>query len=188
MKKLFLSSFVLPIFLSIFISIFYIPFVSISDTNISFTSNSILSSYAWPTRGYKNITSKFGYRKAPATGASTYHGGIDIGAPEGANICSIADGIVSFVGWYGSNGYTVIISHKNGISSTYGHISENFIVSIGQKVSKGQIIAYVGPKYVSKESNYKDSTGRYTNGATTGPHLHLAISKNGKKIDPLTVL
>ena len=92
------------------------------------------------------------------------------------------------LGWYGANGYTVIISHENGISSTYGHLSETFIVSVGQKVSKGQIIAHVGPKYVSKESIYKDSTGKYTNGATTGPHLHLAISKNGKKIDPLTVL
>ena len=96
MKKLFLSSFGLPIFLSIFISIFYIPFASVSDANISFTNNSIFSNYAWPTRGYTNITSKFGYRKAPANGASTYHGGIDIGAPEGANICSIADGTVSF--------------------------------------------------------------------------------------------
>ena len=96
MKKLFLSSFGLPIFLSIFISIFYIPFASVSDANISFTNNSIFSTYAWPTRGYTNITSKFGYRKAPANGAATYHGGIDIGAPEGANIASIADGTVSF--------------------------------------------------------------------------------------------
>ncbi len=96
MKKLFLSSFGLPIFLSIFISIFYIPFASVSDANISFNNNSIFSIYSWPTRGYTNITSKFGYRKAPATGASTYHGGIDIAAPEDASICSIADGIVTF--------------------------------------------------------------------------------------------
>lgn len=97
MKNLFLSSFGLPIFLSIFISIFYIPFASVSGANISLTNNSIFSTYAWPTRGYTNITSKFGYRKAPATGASTYHGGIDIGAPQGSNICSIADGIVTFI-------------------------------------------------------------------------------------------
>lgn len=96
MKKLFLSSFGLPIFLSIFISIFYIPFASISDENISFTNNSIFSSYAWPTRSYTTITSNFGYREAPTNGASTYHGGIDIAAPEGSNISSIADGSVSF--------------------------------------------------------------------------------------------
>ncbi|MBR4111380.1 MAG: M23 family metallopeptidase [Clostridia bacterium] len=96
MKKLFLSSFGLPIFLSIFISIFYIPFASVSDANISYTNNLIFSNYAWPTRGYTTITSKFGYRKVPANGASTYHGGIDVGAPEGANICSIANGTVSF--------------------------------------------------------------------------------------------
>lgn len=97
MKKIFFSTFLLPIFLSIFISIFYIPLVSISDANISFTNSLISSSYEWPTRGYTTITSKFGYRKSPVTGASTYHGGIDIGAPDGTNICSIADGIVTFV-------------------------------------------------------------------------------------------
>lgn len=97
MKKTFFSTFLLPIFLSIFISIFYIPFLSISNANITFTNDAMHSSYAWPTRGYTNITSKFGYRKSPTNGASSYHGGIDIGAPEGSNICSIADGTVEFV-------------------------------------------------------------------------------------------
>lgn len=188
MKKLFLSSYMLPIFLSIFVSIFSVPFFFVSDENLSFSNNSIFSSYAWPTRGYTNITSKFGYRKAPTRGASTYHGGIDIAAPEGANISAISNGTVSYVGWYNATGYTIIISHENGITSTYGHVSENFIVSIGQNISKGQIIANVGPKYVSRSSQYKDQTGKYTNGATTGPHLHLAISKDGKRIDPLSVL
>lgn len=95
---------------------------------------------------------------------------------------------LSSYGWYGANGYSIIISHENGISSTYGHVSEKFIVSVGENVSKGQAIAKVGPKYVSKESKYTDNSGKYTNGATTGPHLHLAISKNGKKIDPMQVL
>lgn len=99
MKKIYFSTFLLPISLSIFISIFYIPFVSIynSNENVIFTNTVIHTSYAWPIRGYTNITSKFGYRKSPVNGASTYHGGIDIGAPEGTNICSIADGIVIFV-------------------------------------------------------------------------------------------
>lgn len=97
MKKIFFSTFLLPIFLSIFISIFYIPFLSISDANITFSNDTIHSSYAWPTRGYTNITSEFGYRKSPINGASSYHGGIDIGAPEGTNICSIADGTVEFI-------------------------------------------------------------------------------------------
>lgn len=97
-------------------------------------------------------------------------------------------GRLNLSGWYGANGYSVIISHKNGLTSTYGHISESFLVSIGESVSKGQKIAKVGPKYVSKKSEYTDNSGKYTNGATTGPHLHLAISKNGKKIDPIQVI
>lgn len=97
MKKIFFSTFLLPIFLSIFISIFYIPFVSVSDASISYSNSLISSSYEWPTRGYTTITSQFGYRKSPVEGASTYHGGIDIAAPEGTNICSIASGVVTFV-------------------------------------------------------------------------------------------
>ncbi len=93
-------------------------------------------------------------------GASTYHGGIDIGASEGSKILSIDDGTVCFVGWNGANGYTIKINHSNGYQSTYGHVNPNFIVSLNDKVSKGQHIANVGPKYVSKTSytTYKDST------------------------------
>ncbi len=190
MKKIFISSFGLPIFLSIIISLFCIPIISIPNSNISYISNTTYNSYAWPTRGYTNVTSKFGYRKVPVTGASSYHGGIDIGAPQGSNICAIADGIVSYVGWYGANGYSIIVSHENGLTSTYGHLSDTFIVSVGDIIKKGQIIAQVGPKYITEKSytTYIDETGKFTNGATTGPHLHLAISKNGKRIDPLTIL
>ena len=135
---------------------------------------------------YTTITSKFGYRKAPANGAATYHGGIDIAAPEGSKILSVADGTIYYAGWYGANGYTVIIEHENGYKSTYGHVSPIFIVSVGDFVKKGDIIARVGPKYIEKKSytKYVDTSGKYTNGATTGPHLHFAISLNNKKIDP----
>lgn len=79
-----------------------------------------------------------------------------------------------------------MISHENGVISTYGHVSNNFIVHIGETVKKGQIVAKVGPKYVDAKTytTYTDSTGKCTNGATTGPHLHLAISVNGKKVNP----
>ena len=79
-----------------------------------------------------------------------------------------------------------MIDHQNGFISTYAHVNPNFIVHIGDKVYQNQHIANVGPKYVESKSftTYKDSTGKSTNGATTGPHLHFAISKDGKKIDP----
>ena len=59
-------------------------------------------------------------------------------------------------------------------------------MSKGDFVSQGEVVATVGPKYVEKKSytTYTDSTGKYTNGATTGPHLHFAVSKNGKRINP----
>ncbi len=200
MKKLFYSSFLFPIVFSIFISIFFIPcFQTISAQTKSgekMVYTSTLSnipqkstSFLWPTPGYTHITSDFGYRRAPANGAARYHGGIDIGVPEGHAIQSIQDGIVSYVGWYGANGYTVILTHDEHYQSIYGHVSPNFLVSTGEKVYKGQTIAAVGPKYISKTSytSYTDSTGKCTNGATTGPHLHLAITKDKQKIDPKTL-
>ena len=102
MKKNFLLSCGLPIFLSIFVSIFSIPFYSLNSENVIFSASSITSNFFWPTRGYTKITSKFGYRNAPTKGAGTYHGGIDIAAPEGSNICSIEDGIVKYIGWNGA--------------------------------------------------------------------------------------
>lgn len=122
-------------------------------------------------------------------GASTYHGGIDIGAKEGSRIYAIAAGKVIKASWGGANGYCVIINHQNGYISTYAHVSPNFVVKVGDDIRQGQYIANVGPKYVETKSytTYKDSAGKTTNGATTGPHLHFAISKNGKKIDPQTL-
>lgn len=176
MKKLFYFSLSLPIILSVFISCFFIPAFSINFTNIltqnSLTSHSsifLLNSFIWPTPSYTNITSHFGYRNSPITHKKAYHGGIDIAAPENSPILAIADGFVSYIGWYGANGYSVILSHENGYKSIYGHISPEFIVSLGEEVKKGNIIAKVGPKYIPKKSytTYQDSTGKYTNGATT---------------------
>lgn len=57
----------------------------------------------------------------------------------------------------------------------------------GDSIQKGDLIAFVGPKYINDIPNnpYKDSTGKSTNGATTGPHLHLTIKKDGTPINPL---
>ena len=97
MNKLFTYSAIFPIVFISFVSIFFIPaivnFYKDQSDNIVFTffsssSNKIQTQlndsadFMWPVPGYTNITSKFGYRKAPANGASTFHGGIDIGVPE----------------------------------------------------------------------------------------------------------
>ncbi len=119
-------------------------------------------------------------------GASTYHSGIDIGAPTGCNIISIFHGRVSFIGFSGAGGYTITVKN-NDFTASYCHVSSNFLVYVGQYVEKGQIIGKVGPKNVYGVANnpYKDKSGNPTNGATTGPHLHLTLRKNGKLVNPL---
>jgi len=115
-------------------------------------------------RGYNKITSNFGYRTAPTSGASSYHGGIDIAAPAGSNIVATCSGKVSFTGFYGSGGYTVIIENGD-LSISYCHVSPTFLVCVGQYINKGEIIAKVGPKNVYGVPNnpYKDSNGKPTN-------------------------
>ena len=76
-------------------------------------------------------------------------------------------------------GYTIIIEHSNGFESRYCHLGEELFVKKGQLVRTGQTVATVGPKYVS---------GGRLNGATTGPHLHLGLKKDGKFVNPLTFL
>lgn len=136
----------------------YLPTNSTLDINISY------SNFVWPTPGYTTITSKFGYRTAPTTGAGIYHGGIDIAAPAGSNIISVSSGIVKSIGFKGANGYTVTIENGLYIFS-YSHISPNFLVTKEQLISKGQVIATVGPKNVYNVPNnpYKDSNGNPTN-------------------------
>ena len=146
--------------------------------------------YIWPVIGYYKITSFFGNREAPTTGASINHGGIDIGAPTGSNLVAIANGKVKYTGFNGAGGYTIIISHDNGIESIYCHVDNIYFPKVGEMVYSGNIIGRVGPKNVYGVSNnpYKDKNGNPTNGATTGPHLHFGIRKNGKLINPLELI
>lgn len=170
----------------IFISIFFIPFynnLNLNNNEMVYINNSI---YPWPIPGYYKITSYFGKRTSPTSGASSFHKGIDIGAPENTNLYSIIEGIVTYIGFAGSGGYTIIISNNN-FKVTYCHISPSFIVSLGDFISAGQLIGYVGPKNIHSLPNnpYKDENGNPTNGATTGSHLHLSVSINGELVNPL---
>lgn len=168
----FYSLYIIFIVFLIFSLCFFIPVFSKTGYISTYYPTSNLENYltissgnfVWPTPGYTTITSKFGYRTAPTTGAGIYHGGIDIAAPAGSNIISVSSGIVKSIGFKGANGYTVTI--ENGLYTfSYSHISPIFLVTTGQYVSIGQIIATVGPKNVYNISNnpYKDSNGNPTN-------------------------
>lgn len=130
-------------------------------------------SFSWPTPGYKNVTSKYGWRTYTLNGkkVTSNHKGIDIGAPNGAKIIASNGGTV-VTSAYNANGYGnyVIIDHGGGKMTVYGHMSKRG-VSVGQSVTKGQQIGKVG------------STGR-----STGPHLHFEIRINGNAVNPLNYL
>ena len=136
-----------------------------------------------------DITSPFGYREAPTSGASTYHNGIDIAAKEGTELVAIMDGKVTKASWGGSGGYTITIV-SGEYTYSYCHCSPEFKVQVGDEVKKGQIIGTVGPKnvYGVPGNPYKDSDGNPTNGATTGSHCHFTVRENGESIDPLEIL
>lgn len=167
-----------PIIVTMLVAFVMIFIIYGGNTGISYGNNGYLSvsRFVWPTPNSKTISSPFGRRNSPTKGASSYHKGIDIAAPQGSNVLAIASGIVTFAGWSSSGGYMIIIEHSNHMDSRYCHLGEMLYVTKGQNVYAGQTIATVGPKYVS---------GGRLNGATTGPHLHLGIRENGDDINPL---
>ena len=97
--------------------------------------------------GYTTINSYFGYRISPTVGASSYHSGLDIGAPEGSKLVAVTSGEITFASFLGGGGYTITLTSGN-IKFTYCHVSPNYIVKTGDNVKKGQVIGHVGPKNV----------------------------------------
>lgn len=119
-------------------------------------------------------------------GASSYHSGIDIPAPQGSKLIAVHDGEITFRQFLGAGGYTITLSFEN-YRISYCHCDPNFIVKVGDKIKQGQVIGNVGPRYVYgvKGNQYHDEEGKPTNGASTGPHLHLGIRIDGKYVNPL---
>jgi murein DD-endopeptidase MepM/ murein hydrolase activator NlpD len=123
----------------------------------------------WPARGALSAT--FGARQDPfGSDASEYHTGIDISADPGQPVYATADGTVNSAGWNGDYGNMVVIDHKFGLVTRYGHLSA-FSVHPGEHVQRGEVIGQIG------------STGR-----TTGPHLHYELLVNGQLTNPLSLL
>lgn len=122
----------------------------------------------WPVTGW--LSSSFGARRDPFTGGDDYHPGLDISAFSGQSIQAPADGAVTTAEKNGAYGNFLVIDHGFGIVTRYGHLSR-FGVRVGDRVTRGQVIGYVG------------STGR-----STSPHLHYEIWMNGRLTNPLRLL
>ncbi len=118
-----------------------------------------------PLRGY--VTGGVGRRRDPFNGSVTdMHTGLDISAPYGTKVYAPADGTVIYAGTREGYGNIVVIDHKFGYTTRFGHLSR-FNVQVGQRISRHDIIGYVG-----------------TSGRTTGPHLHFEIWHYNRYLDP----
>jgi murein DD-endopeptidase MepM/ murein hydrolase activator NlpD len=134
-----------------------------SDTLRLASTPSIMPAVGW-------MSSVFGHRNDPFTGAWTMHYGVDISTNIGNPIMATADGIVIKVQTDKYLGKNVTISHGNGFTTIYGHMS-NFAVKAGQKVKRRDIIGYIG------------QTGK-----AAGPHVHYEVMRDGKRVDPRNYL
>jgi len=99
-----------------------------------------------------------------------WHPGIDIANRTGTPVYAVDSGTVDLAGWYGWAGNCVIIDHGNGYESLYAHLND-FSVSTGQSVQRGQIIGTIG-------------CTRGRGGRCTGPHLHLEVFFQGGHVSP----
>lgn len=126
--------------------------------------------FCWPAPSYTRISSPYGYRIHPIYKTKKFHSGVDMAAPGGTNILAAEGGTVIRATWNGGYGNCVIIDHGNGVSTLYGH-AKKLLVTKGQKVTRGQVIALVG-----------------TTGNSTGNHLHFEVLLNGKTTDPMAYL
>ena len=120
---------------------------------------------------YTRISSGFsGARRHPILGRTRAHQGVDFAAPRGTPIMAAGNARVAFVGWKGGYGRTVILDHGRGYTTLYGHMSRFGNERVGQRISQGALIGYVG-----------------MTGLATGPHLHYEFRVNGVHRNPLAV-
>lgn len=128
--------------------------------------NATVSGFTWPLPGYTHVSSDYGYRSDPFTGATAYHSGIDMPAPPGTPIVAAASGTVEWANYSSSAGNWIGINHGNGVYTIYMHMSA-LLVSAGTRVGAGDTIGLVG-----------------TTGSSTGNHLHFSVRKNGAYVNP----
>ncbi|WP_223292771.1 M23 family metallopeptidase [Breznakiella homolactica] len=124
--------------------------------------------FIYPIRG--RLTSPYGWRSDPFTGVRRFHAAIDLAAPTGTTIKASMDGRISAVGYNSVYGKYVIVTHSNGYQTLYAHMNATSAVK-GDYVTQGSKIGEVG-----------------STGLSTGPHVHFAIYKNGRAVNPLEFL
>jgi murein DD-endopeptidase MepM/ murein hydrolase activator NlpD len=117
---------------------------------------------SWPINA--SISSGFGFRWG------RLHAGVDMPVPEGTPLHAADGGRVAIAGWMGGYGNYTCIQHTGSLSTCYGHQSR-IAVSVGQSVSRGQVIGYSG-----------------NTGHSTGPHLHFEVRVGGNPVDPMGYL
>lgn len=120
-----------------------------------------------PIRSYYRITSYFGWRGSPFTGRRQFHGGIDMACSTGTPIYAAMEGVIAYRGYSNVYGNYVIVTHHSGYKTLYGHMSRFSKLTVGNRVTTGSVIGYVG------------STGQ-----STGSHCHFTVFKNGRMVDP----
>ena len=118
---------------------------------------------------FSRVSSGYGLRFHPISGKRKAHLGVDLAAPSGTPVRTVADGVVTFAGWQRGYGNIIEIQHRDRKSTAYAHLSR-IDVRKGQKVSQGDFIGAVG-----------------STGASTGPHLHFEFKEAGAHKDPLDI-
>ncbi len=143
-----------------------IPVININtDSLVAEAQDGIIRINNYPVKsGY--LSSRYGMRKDPIHGKRRMHTGIDIAARSGTKIYPMGAGKVIFSGRKAGYGKTIEIQHGHTVITRYSHLKK-LLVKEGKQISKKDVIGLVG------------NTGR-----STGPHLHLEVALNGKKVDP----
>ena len=145
----------------------FIPGARMNDIDLRMSLGEL---FMYPIQG-RYITSNFGMRKDPISGALNLHTGIDLRAETGTTVMASLDGVVSVVSENWLYGKHIIISHDNGYKTLYAHLN-SFSVKQGDRVARGRKIGESG-----------------NTGYSTGPHLHFGMyDKNNKLVNPLELL
>ncbi len=162
------------------------PSISLASSNVPAASTPLVESSIGVTRAsraYKahnhklskmpveaRVSSTFGRRTHPVTGAKSFHEGIDLAAVKGTKVGVSGPGVVVRAGKGGTYGNIVIVDHGGGLETRYAHLN-TINVKVGQQLATGESVGTVG------------ATGR-----VTGPHLHFEVRRGGKAINPSTLL